>query len=570
MLDFANVHAQQERGIVLDQIGFYPQFFKEAFVPASINTDVFYVLSADRRDTVFSGSLGGAVPSAYSGAVMRTADFSSWQKQGNYIVVAGGLSSPVFRIDAHALDGVAKSVLKGYYYQRSDMALDKAYAGAWSRAAGHPDTAVLVHSSAATQQRPEGIIISTPGGWYDAGDYNKYIVNSGITMGTLLGAYEDFRTYFDSSSTNIPESGNGLPGLLNEARYNLRWMLTMQDADGGVYHKCTNADFDGMVMPGVTKLPRFVVQKSTAAALDFAAVMAASARVFRGFQSTRNWADTCLRAAEKAWRWAILNPKIIYSQRIINKQYKPAINTGEYGDASFKDEWLWAAAELFTTTGNTVYMKVVEDHLKDAIQVPSWGNVGLMAYGTLVRHRKTLPPAASNIVERMKDSLVMLADKLLIGRRTTAFHTVMGQSARDFTWGSNAVAANQGMVLVWVYLLTDKKDYIGGALSNLDYLLGRNALGLCFVTGAGSHSPQHPHHRPSVADGIDAPVPGLLVGGPNPGRQDHCSYTLLETETSYLDSGCAYASNEIAINWNAPIVYLASAIEALLGKGLTK
>ena len=153
------------------------------------------------------------------------------------------------------------------------MPLEEKYAGKWRRSAGHPDDVVLVHASAATKERPEGAVISTPGGWYDAGDYNKYIVNSGITMGTLLSAYEDFPAYFKTLHTAIPESSDAVPDILNEVIYNLRWMLTMQDPnDGGVYNKCTNAAFDSMVMPGITKAPRYVVQKGTAATLDFAAV----------------------------------------------------------------------------------------------------------------------------------------------------------------------------------------------------------------------------------------------------------------------------------------------------------
>jgi endoglucanase len=103
-------------------------------------------------------------------------------------------------------------------------------------------------------------------------------------------------------------------------------------------------------------------------------------------------------------------------------------------------------------------------------------------------------------------------------------------------------------------------------LGNLDYILGRNATGYCFVTGMGTLSTLHPHHRPSVADGIEEPVPGLLAGGPNPGMQDKCHYDFTEPETAYADIDCAYASNEIAINWNAPLVYLANAIEALQWK----
>jgi endoglucanase len=156
-----------------------------------------------------------------------------------------------------------------------------------------------------------------------------------------------------------------------------------------------------------------------------------------------------------------------------------------------------------------------------------------------------------------------VADSFLRLAQTNAFHTVMGTGARDFVWGSNSVAANQGVLLIKAFLLTHARRYLDGAIGNLDYLLGRNATGYCFITGMGALSPMHPHHRPSIADGVVPPVPGLLVGGPNPGRQDRQAYALTEPETAYLDDERAYASNEIAINWNAPLVYLAGGIEAL-------
>ena len=211
------------------------------------------------------------------------ADFTKVQKPGQYILVVDGLgNSYPFKISFGVHHPVAVASLKGYYYQRVSMPLEKKYAGKWARPAGHPDTSVQIHPSAATAKRPAGTVISTPGGWYDAGDYNKYVVNSGITMGTLLSAYEDFPSYFDTLDTNIPRGKNPIPDILNEVLYNLRWMLAMQDPDdGGVYNKCTNASFDGMVMPGVTQLPRYVVQKGTAATLDFAAVAAQASRIFR-------------------------------------------------------------------------------------------------------------------------------------------------------------------------------------------------------------------------------------------------------------------------------------------------
>ncbi|HVX49458.1 MAG TPA: glycoside hydrolase family 9 protein, partial [Chitinophagaceae bacterium] len=123
--------------------------------------------------------------------------------------------------------------------------------------------------------------------------------------------------------------------------------------------------------------------------------------------------------------------------------------------------------------------------------------------------------------------------------------------------------ANQGIALVNAYLISGDKKYLAGAISNIDYLLGRNATGYCFVTGFGTKSTMHPHHRQSIADGVAAPVPGLLAAGPNPGKQDGTAYPLSEPETAYNDNEKAYASNEIAINWNAPAVYLVNALEAL-------
>lgn len=564
--------------IAVNQLGFYPGASKIAIITGAPATDVFYVITA--HDTVYSGHLGPLVPATNSSLSTRLADLSSVQKEGMYVIAVPGMeNSYPFRIGPHVLAAVSVASLKGYYYQRSAMALTPEYAGAWSRPAGHPDTAVLIHSSAATASRPGGTKISATGGWYDAGDYNKYIVNSGISMGTLLDAYEDFPAYFDTLHTNIPPvaappaaasipPAAPLPDILNEALYNLRWMLSMQDpGDGGVYNKCTNAAFDGMVMPGVTKAPRYVVQKGTAATLDFAAVMAQASRILRKFQrQLPGLSDTCLHAAASAWQWAVQHPDQAYDQDAMNKLFQPAITTGGYGDKNFTDEWYWAAVELMISPGSTTksqYEEVLKKYLGVPVSLPSWASVQMMGNYSLLRYRKSLPASWEPAIRSLQQRLLQMADSYLEKTRIGAFHTAMGGSPRDFVWGSNSVAANQGMLLVNAWLLTGDKKYLGSALDNLDYLLGRNATGYCFITGMGTHSPMHPHHRPSIADGIVPPVPGLLVGGPNPGRQDHQQYTFFEPETAYTDQDGAYASNEIAINWNAPLVYLAGAMEAL-------
>ncbi|MDQ6480780.1 glycoside hydrolase family 9 protein [Dyadobacter sp. LHD-138] len=555
--------------IRLNQIGFYPQAEKRAVVLGNSGQE-FVLKDFKSKKVVFKGKLGEIRKSHYSGKEGRVADFSSFQKNGNYVleVASVGASYP-FEIKPVVHKNVAVAAIRGYYYQRASVPLPEKFAGKWARAAGHPDDKILIHPSAASSERPEMTVISSPRGWYDAGDYNKYIVNSGITMATLLSVYEDFPAYFKTLNTNIPESGNAIPDLLDEVLWNLRWMLTMQDPhDGGVYHKLTNPRFDGMVMPDACKSPRYVVQKNTIAALDFVAVMAQASRVFKDFEKDLpGLSDSCKVAALKGWGWAKRNPALKYHQNEMNKNLDPDVVTGGYEDKDGTDEWIWAAAEMYVTTKNEDYLKNLSFETHKPMPLPSWSQVKALAYYTIIRNENQLGPVDQQYLRSIKKNVINFSDNLLAGLDTQPYHTVMGKTARDYVWGSSAVAANQGVALIQAYKLTKDKKYLNAALGNLDYLLGRNATGYSFLTGFGSKQVMHPHHRPSVADGIAEPVPGLLSGGPNPGQQDKCDgYPNKFADESFVDADCSYASNEIAINWNAPFVYLAAALEALFTK----
>ncbi len=557
--------AQQMNGTIrLNQAGFYPGAPKIAVVISDDVSNDFYVIDASDNSGVFKGVLNAVRQSNNSSLKTRIADFTSFNKQGTYILVCGKDSSYTFSIRENVLHVAAVSSLKSYYYQRMSMPLKEKYAGKWARAAGHPDTVIYVHGSAATARRPAGTIISSAGGWYDAGDYNKYIVNSGISTATLLSAYEDFSAYFDTLNINLPESNDDVPDVLNEALYNIRWMLTMQDPyDGGVYHKCTNADFDGMVMPDKAISKRYVVQKSTTAALDLAAVAAQSARIFSNYKKQfPGLADSCLNTALKAWQWAQKNPAVYYRQNEMNKLFEPVINTGAYGDNNVDDEWFWAACELYATTKDESFYADIHNKINVPFSLPTWSDVRSLGYYTLIKAEKKFS-AHKDDISTIKNKLFAAADNYIAGIQTNAFATVMGGNQKDFNWGSNSNAANQSILLINVYCITQNKKYLNAALTNLDYILGRNATGYCFITGVGTKSTMHPHHRPSVADGIAEPVPGLLAGGPNPARQDGCKYQFTEPETAYTDDDCSYASNEIAINWNAPLVYALNAMEAM-------
>jgi endoglucanase len=554
--------------IKFNQIGFYPDAPKVAIITGDSSSQ-FSLMSGDKKKTFFSGNLKKSVGPALNGRYTLVADFSSYKKQGEYVLYVKGLGySAPFEIKNGVFHDVGIAAAKAFYYQRASTALPEQYAAIWHRAAGHSDDQVLIHPSAATVARPSGAVISATRGWYDAGDYNKYIVNSGVTMGTLLSLCEDFPAYTDTLKINIPEKNNNTPDMLDEIVWNLRWMLTMQDPnDGGVYHKLTNASFDGFVMPEVTKAPRYVVQKSTAATLDFAAVTAQASRLLK--KHTEDYpglADSCLSAALKAWKWAAKNPKLAYEQEQMNTQFEPKISTGAYGDRSYDDEFIWAASELYLSTGDEAFYKAVNMLPDNEMPLPNWGNVRLLAYYSLLRNEAALTAAAKPGISEIKNRLITMADQMIEGVGNTAYLTVMGKSPKDFNWGSNSNAANQGVALIQAYKLTGEKKYLNHALSNLDYILGRNATGYSYVTGYGFKYPMHPHHRPSGADGVKEPIPGFLVGGPNPGEQDGVKLTSKVPDEAYEDDEKGYAINEVAINWNAPLVYLIQSIEALQKK----
>jgi endoglucanase len=540
--------------IRLNQIGYYPNSTKLAVISGNPAAGSFTIKSTDLATTYFTGTLGNSALWDKSNETVRIADFSAFTTPGTYVVFVNGTGrSYTFEISENLFNPLVKGLVKAYYYNRCSIELLPAYAGVYARPAGHPDNQVLIHSSAASANRPTGTIISSTKGWYDAGDYNSYIVNSGISTFTLLSAYEHYNYYFDTLQLNIPESGNNLPDLLNEIKWNLDWMLTMQDPDdGGVYTKKTCTTFDGEIMPAASSCTRYVVKKSTAAAFDFAAVMAVAYRAYLPFDAA--YANQCLNASIDAYAWGIANPSIYFTN--------PAdIFTGEYPDGDVTDEKEWAANELLISTKNISYYT---NGFKNAnyYGVPSWSNVRSLGLISLMLHKKSLPASVIADTTNMKSKLLGLANGLESYASSSPYKVAMGSDSYDFSWGSNAVAGNQGIILLSAYRSSGDEKYKKAAGSSMDYFLGRNATGYSFVTNFGDKTPLNIHHRLSLSDGITAPVPGLVAGGAqNMQNPDNCTYTSNYPATRYLDSWCSYSTNEVAINWNAPFVFLTAGME---------
>ncbi|TLX72567.1 cellulase [Labilibacter sediminis] len=532
--------------ILINQVAYPVQGNKYALL--RLDASDFSLNDAD-GNIVFKGKTGPWKKWDLSGDSTRIADFSKFSTAGEYsIVVNDTLCSYPVVISERPYDSVGKAALKAFYYNRSNMEIEEKYGKEWSRKGGHSDTVVYIHKSAASASRPEGSVISSSGGWYDAGDYNKYIVNSGITTYTLMLSYFLNPEYHHNLNVSIPESENDIPDILDEVLCNLNWMLTMQDfKDGGVYHKLTTKNFDGFIMPDQVTAKRYMVGKSTSAALDFAATMAFASRIFKDVNGQQKIASQFKERAQLAWEWAKLNPN--------NYFLNPSdITTGEYKDTSLVDEWFWAASELYLTTGNADYKEVLVRN-KEKVNTPKWDVVNTLGFISLITSDK-----AEEFVS-LQEEYLDFVNLLLLQDQQSAYSVSVGEMA----WGSNSDVANQGVLKQVGYNLTQDEKYQRSAQNDLDYLLGRNATAYCFVTGFGNKTPMNIHHRPSGADGVDKPVPGFLVGGPNIIVLNDCGDEVqrsLFPAKSYIDMQCSFSTNEIAINWNAPLVLLASSINA--------
>ena len=546
--------------IKVNQVGYLPHESKIATIDPEAKTKSFLIRDQEGK-TVWRTKRATTKKSPFSSKIRQEIDFSSITKPGRYTLVAGRHQQS-FIISNDPYTEALKASIKGYYYQRSGESLERKYAGEYARPAAHLDTHVMVHPSAATTKRPAGTIISSPKGWYDAGDYNKYIVNSGFTLGLILQSYQLHQYRFNALNLQIPESDNKIPDILDEMMYNLEWMLTMQDpTDGGVYHKLTTPNFEGFVMPEDCKQQRYVVQKTTTAALDFAATMALAARIYQRFPEFKDFGQQAREAAERAYAWAVKHPTVYYDQDGNNKKFSPAIQTGGYGDNHTEDEFFWAATELYLTTSETSYLEQAKQFVPDEFSIPSWGNVaGLGIFQWVNQELLGTPDAGKLPMKVLKESLKEKCDESIKELATSSFHSIFGNSAQDFHWGSNAESClGRGIAQMYEYALTKDSKYRQAALSTLDYFFGRNATGYCYLTGFGTQRVMNIHHRISAADNIKEPVPGLVAGGANKGQEDAefvPAYASNIPDESYQDNVGSYASNEIAINWNAYLVSL--------------
>ncbi|MFD9126027.1 glycoside hydrolase family 9 protein [Kitasatospora sp. NPDC059571] len=551
----------------VNQLGYLPDGPKRATVVSSATAPLTWQLRTAAGTTVASGTTAVHGADTASGDSTHLVDFSSYTGSGTgfTLTVDGQVSYP-FDIAAGLYDGLRADAMSFFYQQRSGIAIDPALAGAaYARPAGHLGVAPNKgDTSVPCQAGVCDYALDVRGGWYDAGDQGKYVVNGGIATWQLVNSFERAQRQGTAaaagdSTLRVPERGNGVPDVLDEARWELDFLMRMQvpagkPLAGMAFHKIHDAQWTGLpTRPDQDGQQRELHAPSTAATLNLAATTAQCARVYAPYDAA--FAARCLDAAKRAWAAAKADPNVLAPG-------SDSTGGGAYDDAQVGDEFYWAAAELFATTGESQYRDAVTSSPFHSGPADAfwWGGTATLGRITLA----TVPGVAlpADDLARLRASLVTAADGYLATMAGQGYAVPFG--ADGYVWGSNSSVANDAVTIAVAYELTGQKRYRDGALESLDYLLGRNALNRSYVTGYGEHASENEHHR-FWAHENDASLPhppaGSFAGGPNSGLQDPVAQAQLAgcaPAKCYVDDIGSYSTNEVAINWNAPLAWLAA------------
>ncbi|WP_407269762.1 glycoside hydrolase family 9 protein [Radiobacillus sp. PE A8.2] len=531
----------RKRTITVNQIG-YPLAAKKVAVFTEPNRSFQVINQAGK--IVYKGELSTPLKDNNSGMIIRKGDFTELTKPGTYQVKSGSATSAWFEISEAPYQTLHHGLLKAFYLFRCGIDLEEKLAGPWKHSACHTAEGIVYGE-------PDRKLVSS-GGWHDAGDYGKYTVAAAKAIADLLLAYDMYPDAF-TRPIPIPETDNHTPDVLHECRYELAWLFKMQDnRSGGVFHKLTTLQFPGLdVMPEADKADLYFSPISATATASFAAIMAMAARVYKPFDAI--FSENCLRAAQFADDWLAKN------SNVAGFKNPPEISTGEYGDSQDIDERYWAMAELYRTTGDQQYHERFIQIAKQSFNKYELGWTDVGGYGTLAYLLHGQSNADDSLFESLKTGLIEEADKLVAQSNRDGY--LISLQENQYIWGSNMLVMNHAMTLLFAYHFTGDTTFEASALEHLHYIIGRNVHDLSFVTGFGDHRVMNHHHRPSVADNVIEPVPGLVSGGPNKKLQDEYVKKHLQGRAPaqcFVDHQDSYSTNEVTIYWNSPTVFVVS------------
>ncbi len=562
--------------ISVNQIGYFINAKKFASLVSDSASELDWQLQNNNGEVVLSGKTIVKGFDAASGDSIHLIDFSEFKTEGDgYKLVANDLESPSFIVSDNIYSNLKFDAMAYYYHNRSGIPIEAKYVGDdWSRAAGHvTDNNVTCFKGRDADGKTWlgcPYTLDVAGGWYDAGDFGKYVVNGGISAWTLQNLYERFPNVYPDGSLKIPENNNGVSDLLDEARWEMEFLLSMQipqwQAGAGLaHHKIHDRTWEPIpVMPPtemnndnnheVENAGRYLYPASTAATLNLAASAAQCARIWKEIDSA--FAEQCLLAAEIAWQAALENPNLYAGNT-------PGEGGGNYDDTFVEDEFYWAAVELFITTGKDEYKDYVLNSSQfGKVSQFDWASTATLGSISLVSVENNLP--ADKLAE-VKQNVLTFADEMSALQNNYGYPSLI---KGDFPWGSNGLILNTTILMGIAYDVSKDSKYLDAMRLSMDYIMGRNPINISYVTGYGTFPMGHPHHRfwaNDLANGFPPPPPGALSGGANTNPSDPAAIEAglldLPPAKRYIDDIGSFSTNEVTINWNAPLVWVSTYLD---------
>ena len=546
----------------LNSIGFLPDYPKTASInikPSGIMPfDIgFSVKDAATNNAVFSGATGPVIRNTDTQDSVRVADFSEFKTPGRYYLEVTGVgNSPVFEIGGGVFAEPFRAMMLGFYLWRCGAAVSASYNNqTYSHAACHTSDGGTRYIGGGTTDTRDAV-----GGWHDAGDYNKYTVNSGVAVALMLKAWEHYGEALDNVDLMAINKNGNIPEYLTEIKWNLDWIAKMQYGEGQVSHKLSSLSFSSdTTMPENDNLARYFSKGATESAGSFVGMMAQAARIYAPYN--KSFADSCLEKARLSYDWLSRNASFAAPDLT-------GFNTGTYTTGTTKapykvnydsDKRLWAAVEMWEATGEPKYLTDFESRAKAAdlaseIEWGEWGGVNGIALLTYLMSEKE--GRRQSLVDSIKAKLVTVADSLVTNTRTHGYGRVFGTS--KYYWGGHGTLTATTYILNMAYAATGDRKYRDAGHEIIGYIFGRNYYGRSFVTGVGRNPPVKPHDRRSQA--TKTPWPGYLIGGPHNDKPSGMFGAPAELRCDipavcWKDDERDYWTNEIAINWNASMVY---------------
>ena len=437
-------------------------------------------------------------------------DFSDLDQPGLYFLQVGEVSSDVFSVGNDIYDKPILAGLKSFYFQRTRTALEEPYA-TWDGESYTRQGISHVHADVGwdLEDYPDKKRKWEPeGGWHDAGNFDMYVPSTAPSAQALLMAYEWAPQRFDDEALNIPESGNGIPDILDETKWGLVWVLSMQEEDGSFRHREAVMEWSPEGPADADLTERWIAGVSTSGTAKAVAVLAMASTLYEEWDP--EFAQRCKKAASRGWMFLQRT-----KERLIpdNKGSKQPLWDDE-PDGSDVGARFCAAVEVWRRFGDPEALALVEELMKDPGTQPaefvkgSWANISRWGLASLAMDERTPPELRGEARQR----LLAGADSLL-----PQVHTEDGYRCAslpgDYYWGHNSVLAEKAHILaVAARLDPDNPAYLAAARDQWHWLLGRNPNGYSMTTGVGKgptrmYHMEWGHHEP--------PPPGFLLGGPN-------------------------------------------------------